>query len=54
MEDPRVEQEIQHNLALAQQLGINGTPAFIIGDTLVPGAIDAATLAKLITENRGS
>ena len=54
MEDPRVEQEIQHNLALAQQLGINGTPAFIIGDTLVPGAIDPATLAKLIAENRGS
>tara|TARA_R110000868_G_scaffold183092_3_gene424272 strand:- start:7541 stop:8383 length:843 start_codon:yes stop_codon:yes gene_type:complete len=54
MDDPRVDQEIQHNLALAQQLGINGTPAFIIGDTLVPGAIDAQTLSKLISESRGS
>ena len=54
MDDPRVDQEIQHNLALAQQLGINGTPAFIIGDTLVPGAIDAETLSKLISESRGS
>ncbi len=53
MDDPRVDQEIQHNLALAQQLGINGTPAFIIGDNLVPGAIDAATLSSLIKESRG-
>ena len=35
--------------ALAVELGIDGTPAFIIGDTLVPGedmdAVDAAIAA---------
>jgi protein-disulfide isomerase len=36
---------------LAGQLGLSGTPAFIIGDTLVPGA-DMAQVEKLIVEAR--
>lgn len=52
MEDPRVEQEIRHNMALAQALEINGTPAFVIGNRIVPGAVDAETLQKLIEEAR--
>ena len=53
MMDPKVEQEIQHNMALAQALNINGTPAFIIGNNLVPGAIDHDALMQLIAEARG-
>ena len=50
MADPRVDAEIAANMRLAEQLNIRGTPTFVIGDTLVPGAIDRATMAKLVEE----
>lgn len=37
MESPEVGEIIRKNSELAQQLSINGTPAFIIGDKVVPG-----------------
>jgi protein-disulfide isomerase len=39
------------NLALATALGIDGTPAFVIGDTLVPGAVNLATLRGIVAAN---
>lgn len=53
MTDPRVEQEIQHTMALAQALEITGTPAFVIGEELVPGAVDRAAFDELIKKARG-
>jgi protein-disulfide isomerase len=50
--DPQVTGEISRNLQLAQALGVRGTPAFVIGDVVAPGAIDAATLRRLIAEAR--
>ena len=41
-----------HDLALA--LGVNGTPAFVIGDQFVPGALDKGQLKSLIAEARGA
>lgn len=52
MKDPRVDQEIQRNIQLAQSLGINGTPGFVIGQQVVPGAVDKAELERLIAEAR--
>lgn len=52
MDDPRVDAALDRTKALAQQLAINGTPAFIIGDKLVPGALDADDLRKAIAEQR--
>jgi protein-disulfide isomerase len=52
MTAPAVKNIIEHNKALAEALDINGTPAFIIGDTLVPGAADTDTLKKLVAEAR--
>lgn len=52
MENPEIGQRLQRVSALAQALQINGTPAFVIGDTLVPGAVDLATMRKLIAEAR--
>jgi len=55
MEDPSIEAAITRNLELANALGITGTPSFVIGDQLVPGAVDRATLEGLITQlRRGS
>ena len=54
MADPRINEMIEKNYALAQALDINGTPAFVIGDNIVRGAIDLAALRKLISQARGS
>ncbi|MGX9963645.1 DsbA family protein [Roseomonas sp. F4] len=54
MEDPAVQARIQTNLALAQTLGIEGTPALVIGQTLVPGAVDLPTLQRLVAEARAA
>jgi protein-disulfide isomerase len=40
------------NQKLAQELGINGTPAFVIGDQLVPGYLPQSELASTIGEVR--
>lgn len=54
MEDPAIMARIEANVALAQRLGISGTPALIIGDTLVPGAVDQRTLAAVIAATRAA
>lgn len=43
---------LKASLDLAHTLGVNGTPAFVIGDTLIPGAIGPDQLAALIAQQR--
>jgi protein-disulfide isomerase len=52
MNAPEVEQIIKRNYDLADALGINGTPGFIIGDTLIPGAVDLAALKQAVAAAR--
>lgn len=52
MDEPDIAQIIAANLALAEALGINGTPSFVIGDQVVPGAITLETFRRLIAEAR--
>lgn len=54
MDDPAVQARLQANLALAHALGIEGTPALVIGRTLVPGAVDLPTLERLVAETRAA
>ena len=54
MASPEIEKIIHKNYDLAQSLNISGTPAFVIGNQVVPGAVDYATLKKMIAEARGS
>ncbi|TDP47957.1 DsbA family protein [Zavarzinia compransoris] len=54
MEKPEITGQISDIHGLAQRLEINGTPSFIVGDTLVPGAVDLETLKKLVAEARKS
>ncbi len=54
MKTPEIATLIERNMALAEALNVRGTPAFVIGDVVVPGAIDAATLNRLIAAARGS
>jgi protein-disulfide isomerase len=48
MADPAWQAVIEKNRALAQELGISGTPGFIVGTELVPGALDLNGLKELI------
>jgi protein-disulfide isomerase len=52
MTAPDIQEIIKRNYALADALDIQGTPAFIVGDTLVPGATDLDSLRRLIAEAR--
>jgi protein-disulfide isomerase len=54
MAAPEVDQAIEANYQLANLLGIEGTPAFVIGDELVPGAIDRTRMEALIRDARSS
>ena len=52
MNSNEVTATIRANHELAESLGINGTPAFAIGEQVVPGAVSQEVLEKLIEEQR--
>lgn len=52
MESPEVATVIARNMAIADSLDIGGTPAFVVGDTLIPGAVDMKTLRDLVAKAR--
>lgn len=54
MDDPTITARLDANLQLARALGIDGTPALIIGDTLIPGAVEMAELEKDIAAVRAT
>ena len=49
---PAINAAIKSTYDLADALGIGGTPAIIIGDTLIPGAAPIETLQQAIAEAR--
>ena len=52
MEAPDIQERIRKNHLLAETLNIRGTPAFVIGNELVPGAVDLDQLRQLIAQAR--
>ena len=54
MKGDDIQKTIQRNEDLGKALQVNGTPAIVIGNTFVPGAISKDELKKLITEARKS
>jgi protein-disulfide isomerase len=52
MANPEWQSVIDRNRALAKDLGISGTPGFIVGTELVPGALDLNGLKGLIARAR--
>lgn len=53
MAAPKVSQVIERNLALAQKIGVDGTPGFVIGEQLIPGAIPLETMRQVVKQQRG-
>jgi len=54
MDDASIQPRIDANLRLAQQLNIQGTPAMIIGDDMLSGAVDVAELKRAVVEARAA
>jgi protein-disulfide isomerase len=52
MDDPAIKTRLEGNVALAQQIGIQGTPAMVIGTTLLAGAADIGELRQAIAAAR--
>jgi len=52
MADAAIQSAIDRNLELARALRITGTPGFVVGNQILRGATDVATLRKLIDEAR--
>ena len=52
MEAGEIDDLLKKNFELAEALGIRGTPAFVIGDELFPGALDLRSLKALIAQAR--
>ena len=52
MADPAIRAYLNETRRLARTLGIGGTPAFVIGDTLIPGVVDTARLKELVAAER--
>lgn len=52
MQQPDIQALINRNTELAQALKITGTPGFVVGDQIFPGATDFETMKKLIRQAR--
>jgi protein-disulfide isomerase len=54
MTSDAVNDHIALSMQLAEALGFNGTPAFVIGDEPVPGAVPLAALQQAVAEARAA
>ena len=54
MAAPEVDKALKANLDLADLLDIRGTPGFVIGKEIIPGAVDIATLRQYIATARNA
>ncbi|TCS43967.1 DsbA family protein [Reinekea marinisedimentorum] len=54
LNDESIEQHISETSYLAQQLGITGTPAFVVGGRILKGAYPQAEIQKAIDEAKDS
>lgn len=53
IDDPRVKTELAGNLDFARQLGIDGTPSWVVGEQMLAGAVGKEALSQAIGEARG-
>ncbi len=51
---PQAKAEIESNLAHARDLRLEGTPAWVVGEQLLTGAVGKDALAKAIAEEQGA
>lgn len=52
MDAPEVDEHIATSMELTRALGFSGTPSFVIGDTLIPGYVEAQVLIDEVDNTR--
>ncbi|MEN3930970.1 DsbA family protein [Microvirga sp. W0021] len=52
MASPEIKAALQENFTLGDKLGLTGTPAFIIADTVIPGAVGRMPLEQMVSNAR--
>ncbi|MRX08154.1 thioredoxin domain-containing protein [Pseudoduganella sp. FT25W] len=52
MNDAQINAELEKNVAMSSPLGINGTPGFVVGNTVAPGALDLEGLRQMVAKVR--
>jgi protein-disulfide isomerase len=52
--DPAAEAELKRNYQLAQQLGADGTPLFIVGNKVLSGAVGYEALKEAVAQARSA
>ncbi len=48
LKSAEVRESLEEVMGMAEALGINGTPTYVIGETIIPGAVGASALRKQI------
>ena len=51
--DAGIDSVIDENRRIARELEVSGTPAFVVGNAIAPGAISLADFKKLVAQARG-
>ena len=54
LQSPEVEEHFARSMRLAEALGFSGTPSFVVGDQLIPGFVEKAPLAEVVSSARGT
>ena len=54
MADPEIETNLMKNKYLVQNIGISGTPGFVIGNQIIPGYIPFDKLKSIVDEERAT
>lgn len=52
LESAEIRSALQENMGLGDKLGLTGTPAFVIGDAVIPGAVGLDPLKQVVASVR--
>ena len=48
LQSPEVKANLEEVMQLAEALGINGTPTYVVGENIIPGAVGVAALQQQV------
>ena len=52
MTSDKIAQHVERSMQLAREIGLSGTPSFVLGDRVIPGAISLEEMRDLLHQYR--